>query len=122
VWICPIPANADPLRLLSLEIDVSAGMGIARLAYGGGVGICLAGIAHVLRHLEFYRKSMTIPTRHVRRAEPTQTLVFNYDVFENLVQSRADVDVAVGEGRAIVQHKLLRARALGLDALIESAP
>ena len=65
---------------------------------------------------------MTIPARHVRRAEPTQTLVFNYDVFENFVQSRADVDVAVGEGRAIVQHKLLRARALGLDALIESSP
>ena len=37
-----------------------------------------------------------------------------------LFERRADVDVAIGERRAVVQHKLLRARPLRLDALIQS--
>ena len=79
----------------------------------------VAGLAHFLRDLEFDRQAVAIPARHVGRAEAAQGFVFDDDVLENLVQRGADVDVAVGERRAVVQDEFLRARALGLDFRIK---
>ena len=62
---------------------------------------------------------MAVPARDVGRAEAAQRLVLDDDVLENLVQRGADVDVAVGEGRAVVQDELRRAGAGGLDLLVE---
>ena len=78
--------------------------------------------AHFLRDLEFNRQPVAIPARHVRRAEAAQGFVFDDDVLENLVQRRADVDVAIGEGRAVVQDEFRSAPArCGLDFLVEPA-
>ena len=51
------------------------------------------------------RQAVAIPARHIRRIETSQRLGANDDVLENLVDRMADVDVAVGIGRAIVQHE-----------------
>ena len=75
----------------------------------------IAGLAHFLRDFEFDRQAVTVPARNVRRAVAAQRFVLDDDVFENLVQRGADVDVAVGERRAIVQHEFL-----GAGALLES--
>ncbi len=79
----------------------------------------IARLAHVLGDLEFDRQAVAIPARDVGRAEAAQGLVLDDDVLENLVQGGADVHVAVGEGRAVVQDELLRAGALGLDGGIK---
>ena len=98
-------------------INVFAGVGVAGFADGGGVGARVAGLAHFLRDLELDRQPVAIPARHVGRAEAAQGFVFDDDVLENLVQRGADVDVAVGERRAVVQDEFLRAGARGLDFL-----
>ena len=78
-----------------------------------GGGVSLAGLAHFLGDLELDRQPVAIPARDVRRADAAQGLVLDDDVLENLVQRRADVDIAVGERRAVMQHKFRRARRAG---------
>ena len=107
VRIVPIAQHAEPLELRALDVDVFARVGLAGLADGGGVGGGVAGLAHVLGDLELDRQPVAIPARHVGRAEAAQGLVLDDDVLENLVQRGADVDVAIGEGRAVVQDELL---------------
>jgi hypothetical protein len=48
---------------------------------------------------------MTIPARNVGRPVPHHRTRFNHEVFENLVERSADVNVAVGIRRPIVQHE-----------------
>ena len=119
VRVVPVPEHAEPLELGALDIDVLAGVGLARLADGGRVRGGIARLAHVLADLELDRQPVAIPARDIGRAEAAQGLVLDDDVFENLVQGRADMHVAVGKGRAIVQDKLLRAGTLGLDGGIK---
>ena len=94
-------------------------VGIAGSADGDGVGARVAGLAHLLRDFEFNRQAVAIPARNVGRAESAQRFVFDDDVLENLVQRRADVDIAVGEGRAVVERKFLCAGALLLDFCVK---
>ena len=75
--------------------------------------------AHFLRNLEFDGQAVAVPARHIRRAVAAQGLVFDDDVFENFVERVADVDVAVGERRAIVQDKFFGTVACALDFLVE---
>jgi hypothetical protein len=46
-------------------------------------------------------------------------LVFDDDVLENLIEGGADVDVAVGEGRPVVQNETGGVLAQCLDGFIE---
>src|SRR5437762_3858096 len=62
---------------------------------------------------------MAVPTRHIRRVVPAEGPAFDDDVLENVIERIADVDVAVGKGRPVVQDELLRAGARGLDAVIQ---
>ena len=124
VGILPIAKHAEALELLALNVDVFAGVGVAGLANCGGVHIhrrdsCPARFAHFLGNLEFDGQAVAIPARHIRRAVTAQGLVFDDDVFENLVKRVADVDVAIGEGRAIVQDKFFGTVACDLDFLVE---
>src|SRR5438105_10147922 len=63
--------------------------------------------------------AVAVPTWHIRRAVAAQCFVFDDDVLENLVERVADVDVAVGERRAIVQDKFFGTGARGLDFIVE---
>jgi len=69
--------------------------------------------------LEFNRQAMAIPARDLGCAEAAEGLVFDDDVLENLVQRRADVNVAVGKWWAVVQDKFLFAGASCLNFLVE---
>ena len=110
IGIFPIAQHAEAFELRALDINVFAGVGFAGLADGGGIGARVAGLAHFLGNLEFDGQTVAIPAGNVRRAEAAQGLVFDDDVLENLVQRGADVDIAVGKGRAVVQDEFFRAR------------
>ncbi len=52
----------------------------------------------------FDRKTVTIPTRHVERVMPAHGLIFDNEVFEDLVQGMADMDAAVRVRRPVMEH------------------
>ena len=63
---------------------------------------------------------MTIPARHVRRAVALHRFEAIDDVLERLVQRGADMHIAVGERRAIVEDEcLLTLGAVFLDRGVE---
>jgi hypothetical protein len=51
------------------------------------------------------RQAVAVPARHVGRVEAGQRLGTDDDVLEDLVHRVADVDVAIGVRRAVVQHE-----------------
>ena len=53
---------------------------------------------------------MAVPARNVGRLEATQGLRFQDQILEDLVQRRANMHIAVGEGRAVMQDKPGRLR------------
>ncbi len=119
IRIIPIAEHAEALELCALDVDVFARIGFASLADRRGVGAGVAGLAHLLRDLEFDRQAVAIPARDVRRTEAAERFVFDDDVLEDLVKRGADVDIAVGERRTVVQDELGRGGAGGLDALVK---
>src|SRR5487761_2121635 len=115
IRIFPIAEDAEAFELFALEINVFTGVGFAGFADGGGIGRRVAGFAHVLGNLELNRQAVTVPAGNVGRAFAAQRLILDDDVFENLVEGGADVDIAIGKRRAVVQDKLGRRGAGGLD-------
>jgi hypothetical protein len=53
------------------------------------------------------RQAVAIPARHERHIEPRHQLRADDQVLEHLVQQVAEVDVAVGIGRAVVEDEPL---------------
>jgi hypothetical protein len=66
------------------------------------------------------RQAVAVPARDVRRAETAHGLVTEDGILEQLVERRADVDVAVGEGRAVVEDEGGLAGGAGLDLAVEA--
>ena len=62
-------------------------------------------------------KAVAIPARHINGIKPCHLLGAHHQVFQNFVERMADVDVAVGIGRAIMQHEFFTALALCAQAL-----
>ena len=57
--------------------------------------------------LPFDRQAVAIPARHIVGVFAHHLLGTHDHVFEDLVQRMADVQMTVGVGRAVMQHKLL---------------
>ena len=57
------------------------------------------------------RQAVAVPAGHVGRVEARHRLGLDHDVLQDLVDRVADVDVAVGVGRAVVQDELRAALA-----------
>ncbi len=64
-----------------------------------------AGLADLLFDHELDRQSVAIPAGHVRRVKTGKPLALDDDVLEDLVDGMTDVNLAVGIGRAVVEHK-----------------
>ncbi len=107
IRILPVAQHAKALEILLLPLDLLGGVGAAqplRLLRGKVLAVRLFDL-HLDRH------AVAIPAGHVRRVEPRQGLDLDDDVLEDLVHRVADVDVAVGVGRAVVQDEAGRAAA-----------
>ncbi len=63
--------------------------------------------------------AVAVPTWDIGGVLPFEGVVLDDDVFEDLVEGVAHVDVAVGEGRSIVQY-ILTGSSLGETLLIEA--
>lgn len=91
--------------MLALQLNVFAGVGIAGRPDSGRIGIGLALGAQFLGHLRLDGQTMAVPAGNVRGLESAQGLRLQDQILEDLVQRRADVHIAVGEGWAVMQDK-----------------
>ena len=102
VGVFEIADDAQALELLAHDVDVFGGELVADLAQ---LQLGDLALAHQLLHgLQFDGQAVGVVAGHIRRLETAHVLVANDDVLDDLVQGGAHVDVAVGVGRAVVQH------------------
>ena len=109
----PVADDAEPLELLALDVEPMRRIGAAFPAerdHRGGVaevGLLLAlGAVVLLLDLPFDRQAVAVPARHVIGIEAEHLLALGHEILEDLVERRADMDIAVGVGRTIMQHEL----------------
>ena len=76
-------------------------------------------LAELLRDLVFDGQPVAIPARHVGRLHAFHGAGLDDDVLENFIERVADVNMAVGVRRAVMQHVQRLARPGFLNALIE---
>ncbi len=116
IRIVEIADDAQPLELGALHLDPVLGIGAAfpaeldhrrRL---GKVRLRLALRAVVLfLDLPLDRQAVAVPARHVVRVVAAHLEGARDHVLQHLVQRMPDMDVAVGVGRAVMQHEFFAA-------------
>jgi hypothetical protein len=103
----PITENTQPLELGALHADPVFGELAAFVAEGddGHLILVLAGGAVLFLDFPFDGQAVAVPAGHVVGVLAQHLLRAVDDVLEDLVERVADVQVAVGVGRAVVQHE-----------------
>ena len=113
----PVALDAQALELVALHLepilregaalgaerDHWRGVDIATLL--GSVEFAPAFSAPVLLDLPLDRQAVAVPARHVVGVVAEHLLRARHHVLEHLVERGADVDVAVGVGRAVMQDE-----------------
>ena len=115
VGIIPFAEDTQADEVLFLALDLLVGKGAAEFAHlvGGNV------LAVQFLDLMLDRQTVAVPAGHVGRVEPGQRFRTDDDVFQNLVDRVADVDVPVGIGWPVMQHKARTTLRYGTDLLVE---
>jgi len=113
VRVVPVADHAQALEVGALQVDLLLGVLAALLPELFGVELG-ADLAPLLLHRDLDRQAMAVPARHVGRVEAVQVARLDDDVLEDLVDRVAEVDLAVGVRRAVVQHE--QRAALGVFA------
>ena len=119
----PVAQHAQALELAALDLDPVGGVVAAAGAELGLGDLVLAPAlgAELLLDLPFDRQAVAVPTGDVVHVIAQQEARADHEVLEDLVQRMADMDRAIGVGRAVVEHEQGRAGVLaGLsDGLVE---
>ncbi|MGY4467152.1 hypothetical protein ACVWWK_002834 [Bradyrhizobium sp. LB9.1b] len=127
VGMVPVADHAEALEFLALHAEpvrrVSAAL-FAEIDHRGTVaevGLLLALLAIMLL-LDFPldRQTVAVPARHVVGIEAEHLLALGDEILQDLVQRRADMDVAIGIGRAVMQHELVAALGALAQLLVEA--
>ena len=105
VGIVPVAHHAEALEIVRWMSTWLAAILAAGLAEGVGVEL-LADAAVLLLDLLLDRQAVAVPARHVGRVEAVERARLDDDVLQDLVDGMAEVDHAVGVGRAVHQHEL----------------
>ncbi len=118
VGMVPVAEHAQAHEAAALAVDLACGVLAAGLAEGVRVD-GLADLADGLFDLQLDRQAVAIPARHVGRVEALQAAALDDDVLEDLVDRMADMDVAVGVGRAVVEDEALASGACFTQAVVD---
>src|SRR5215475_5576415 len=107
-----VAENPETLELLALHIEPMSRVGAAFLAkchHGSRVAeirlLLALGAVILLLDLPFDRKTVAVPARYVVRIEAEHLLAPGHEILQDLVQGRADMDIAIGVGWAVMQHE-----------------
>ena len=116
VRVVPFAQHAQAFEIFALAVDLLGGKGAAF-----GLHIVAAEFAAVdFFNRVFNRQAVAVPTRNVGRVITHELARLDDDVFQNLVDGVANVDVAIGIGRAVVQHKFGRTRTGSTQLLVNA--
>ncbi len=118
VGMIPIADDAEPLEFLPLHGEPVLRISAAFLAEGDdglrirevGLHLALASVEFLL-DLPFDRQPVTVPAGHVIGFPACHLMRADNDVLQRLVERRADVDIAVGVRRPVVENEFRAALA-----------
>ena len=103
----PVARDAEPLELLALHVEPVRGVGAAfgaEIEHRHRVLVAALG-AVLLLDLPLDRQAVAVPARDVVRVVARHLRGAVHHVLQDLVERVADVQRAVGVGRAVVQHE-----------------
>ena len=118
VRVVPFTQHAQALEVLLLLCDLLGGVGAAL-----GLHFVTAQVAAMgFFDLVLDRQAVAVPARHIDGVHALELARLDDHVLQDLVDRVAHVDLAVGVGRAVVQHELWSTGAhvaqLFVDALV----
>ena len=114
----PVAQHPQALEFLALDVDELFGIGPAALA-NLHLGQAPAFGLQLLAHLVLDGQAVAIPARHVGAVVARHLAGLDDDILENLVEGVSQVNVAVGIGGPVVQHKLGAPLALRPDPAVQ---
>ena len=109
VGMVEVAEDADALELLALDVEILFGVLAAGVAHLERVHLQLFA-AQRLIHLDFDGQAVAVPAGHVGRIEAGHGAGLDDEILEALVERVAEMDGAVGVGRAVMQDVGGRAR------------
>ena len=102
VRVLPITENAETLKLLALDLEE-----LLRVLAAAPADVELAHVANlaaeVFQDLMLDGHTVAVPPRYVRSVVAGHELRLHDDVFDDLIEGGAEVNVAVGVRRPVVQ-------------------
>ena len=104
VGMFPVAQYAEALEFLALGVDPLAGVFPAELAHHMG-GQFLLLFLEFLLDLELDGQTVAVPAGHIAGFMALHVAGLDDDVLEDLVEGRTHMDMAVGIGRAVMQHE-----------------
>ena len=120
VGVLPVGDDAELLELVALDGDELRGVLAAELTHlrRGELFLFLLA-AEFLLDLLLDRQAVAVPARREADGLAVEVVMLDDDVFQNLVERVADVGVAVGVRRAVVQREGFRALAVLLHLFVD---
>ena len=103
IRIIPLTKNAQTLKLFALHADKFLGIGAAGAAFIH-LRHALFFTAQFFIHLMFNGQAVAIPARHINTIKPGHVFGFDDNIFNNFIERRAQVNIAISIGRAIMQN------------------
>ncbi len=122
VRVFEVALDAEALELFRLDLDPAGRELTALLAefVDRNLVLVLALGAVGFLDLPFDRQAVAIPARHVIGVVTAHLERAGDDVLQDLVQRMADMDVAIGIGRAVMQHEFFAAGGRGAQLLVKA--
>ena len=110
VGVIPVAEDAEALELFGHHADEPLGVGAAGAAKVGHRHVA-ALRPQLALDAELDRQAVAVVAGHVRRIEARHRSRLDDEILEDLVEGRAEVDLAVRVRRTVVQHELRSALA-----------
>ncbi len=122
IGMIPVATDPQALELLALHIDPMLGEGAALAAELDRRHLVLVAALGAILLLDFPldRQAVAVPARHVIGVMAKHLLRARDEILQDLVQRMADMDIAIGVGRAVVKHEFRPALRRLAQALVEA--
>src|SRR4030066_309668 len=106
IWRIPVSRHTEPFELLTLYVYIFFRIFTAQLSDIMPAHPLFLG-SKLFIYLMFYRKPMAVPSGYVRGIKSLHRLRPDNDIFEDLIQSVTNVDIAISIRRPIVEDIFL---------------
>ncbi len=120
VGAAPVAQYAQPLEFLALDVHEFAGEFPGLLPESGHVVDMPFPHLQLFQERLFDREPVAVPARHIRRVMPREAAGFHHHVLQDLIEGVADMDMAVGVRRPVVQDIGLGGLALFQHLLVKA--